>query len=336
MAKTTVLTGDALTKKLWEEQLYRDTIKEAYFARFMGKSSDSLAQVKEDLTKSKGDRITYGIRMRLTGTGVVSGQTLENNEEKLQTYSYNVTLERYRNAVRDAGSLDRQRAVYDMDTESRDALKDWGVEKVDQLSFDTITASPTKIFFGGNATTYLPGAGDIDATDLIDPLLISKVKTWALTGGARTQTPLRPIKVGGKNYFILLVHPDVLYDLSLDAIWSQAARDALPRGTDNPIFSGAEYLWNGVVIHSHENVPIATNWGAGSNIPGAKCIFMGAQSLLWAWGERPSMVEEEFDYQEEHGYAWRMTCGVSKPAFNGVDYGSIGVYVARTRVSDPA
>lgn len=334
MAKTTVLTGDALTKKLWEEELFRDTIKEAYFSRFMGKSSDSLAQVKEDLVKSKGDRITYGIRMRLTGTGVISGQTLENNEEKLTTYNFNVSLERYRNAVRDAGSLDRQRAVYDMDAESRDALKDWGTEKIDKLCFDTITTSPTKIFLGGNATTYVAGAGDIDATDIIDPSLISKVKAWCKTGGNRSQTPLRPIKIQGKNYYVLLVHPDVLYDLSQDAAWSQAAREALPRGTDNPIFSGAEYLWDGVLIHSHENVPIVTNWGAGSNIPGAQCILMGAQALLWAWGERPTMVEEEFDYQEEHGYAWRMTCGVAKPNFSSKDYGSVGVYVARTKIAD--
>lgn len=328
MAKTTVLTGDALTKKLWEEELFRDTIKEAYFSRFMGKSSDSLAQVKEDLTKSKGDRITYGIRMRLTGTGVISGQTLENNEEKLTTHSFNVSLERYRNAVRDAGSLDRQRAVYDMDRESRDALKDWGTEKIDQLCFDTLTASPTKIFYGGNATS----TANIDATDIIDPSVISKVKAWALTGGNRAQVPLRPVKVGGKNYFILLVHPEVIYDLSQDAAWAQAAREALPRGTDNPIFSGAEYMWNGVVIHSHENVPLANTWG-GAAVHGAKCIFMGAQALLWAWGERPTMVEEEFDYQEEHGYAWRMTCGLAVPTFDSKVYGSVGVYLACTNVS---
>lgn len=329
MAKTTVLTGDALTKKLWEEVLFRDTLKEAYFSRFMGKSSDDLAQVKEDLIKEKGDKITFGIRMRLTGTGVISGQTLEGNEEKLTTYSFNVSLERYRNAVRDAGALDRQRPVYDMDQESRDAIKGWGSEKIDQLSFDAITASPTKIFYGGAATS----TADITTADVITPTLISKIKAWAKTGGARSYVPLRPIKIKGKNYFVLLTHPDVIYDLSQDAAWSQAAREALPRGEDNPIFSGADYLWDGVLIHSHENIPLVTNWGGGTNVPGAKCVFMGAQSLCWAWGERPSVVSEEFDYQEEHGFAWRVTCGVGKPVFNGKDYGSIACYVSRTNIS---
>lgn len=328
MAKTTVLTGDLLTKKLWEETLFRDTLKEAYFSRFMGKSSDDLAQVKEDLVKEKGDKITFGIRMRLTGTGVVSGQTLEGNEEKLTTYSFYVTLERYRNAVRDAGALDRQRPIYDMDQESRDAIKGWGVEKIDQLSFDAITLSPTKIFYGGDATTTV----NIDATDVITPGLISKIKAYAKTGGNRTYIPLRPIKIKGKNYYVLLTHPEVVYDLSQDAAWAQAAREALPRGEDNPIFSGADYLWDGVLIHSHENIPLANTWG-GAAVHGARCVFMGSQSLCWAWGERPSVVSEEFDYQEEHGFAWRVTCGVAKPTFNSLDYGSFGVFVACTDVT---
>jgi len=329
MAKTIVLTGDALTKKLWEETLYRDILKEAYFSRFMGKSSDDLAQVKEQLTKQKGDQITFGIRMRLTGTGVISGQTLENNEERLQTYDFQVVLERYRNAVRDNGALDRQRPVYDMDNESRDAIKGWGVEKIDQLSFDAMAAGPTRVFYGGTATL----STNITAADVITPGLISRIKAWAKTGGNRQYVPFRPIKIKGKSYYILLVHPEVVYDLSQDAAWSQAAREALPRGEDNPIFAGADYLWDGVLIHSHENIPIASTYGTPATVHGAQCIFMGAQALCWAWGERPSVVAEEFDYQEEHGFAWRMTAGVHKPVFNGLDYGSAAVRVACTDVT---
>jgi hypothetical protein len=51
----------------------------------MSEGTNSIVHVKNDLTKSKGDRITYGIRMRLSGAGVTSGQTLEGNEESLVT-----------------------------------------------------------------------------------------------------------------------------------------------------------------------------------------------------------------------------------------------------------
>lgn len=329
MAKSVVLTGDALTKKLWEERLFRDTVKESYFSRFMG-DGKSLVYVKNDLEKSKGDKITFGIRMRLAGAGVTSGQTLEGNEESLVTHDYSLSLERYRHAVRDNGELDRQRPIYDMDSESRNALLDWGSEKIDQLCMDALVASPTKIIYGDGSST-----ATVTTSGKITPTLISQMKTGAKTGWNRGQTPLRPIRVDGKLWFILLVHPDVMYDLKLDSTYAQARREALDRGkAKNSIFTDAFAIWDNVVIHEHENVPIVTNWGSGSNVPGAKNMFMGAQALCWAWGKRPTIIGKNFDYDEEHGFAWRMTAKCGKPKFNSKDYGVAALYTARTQVSD--
>jgi N4-gp56 family major capsid protein len=337
MAKTGFSTNDALTKKLWEESLFRDTLKNAYFSKFMRTSSESIVHVKEQLTKEKGDNITFGIRMRLAGAGVTSGQTLEGNEEKLVTYNHNITLEEYAHAVRDAGPLDRQKVMFSIDQESIDALKGWGGEKIDQLCFDAVTASPTRYFSiqGGSIVTGTsdPSASITAATDVITPNLITFAKTWCKTGGNRTQTPLRPVNIEGKNYFVLLVHPDVIVDLRANTTWSNAAKDALERSPNHVLFSGADYLWDGVVIHSHENIPITTTWGAGA-IAGAKCVMLGAQSLVWAWGKRPSIVSETFDYGREHGYAWSFMGRTNKPKFNSKDYGSVAVYIARTKVSD--
>lgn len=334
MAKTAFATGNALTKKLWEEKLFRDTMKESYFARFMGKDSNSVVMVKDELTKSKGDKITFGIRMRLSGSGVEDGETLEGNEESLTTHDYSVSLKQYRHAVRDNGELTRQRAVFSIDQESIDALKEWGAEKIDDLLFTAAITSCTKIFYGGDATATT----DLEAGDKITPPLISKVKTWAKTGGNRGQTPLRPVKVDGKTYFVLVLHPDCIYDLRQDSVWAQAARDALPAGVDHPIFSGASYLWDGVVIHDHENIDIYTTGGSGSDVCYATGFFLGAQALVWANGgengRRKVVVAEEFDYGNEHGYAWGMVSRAGKPVFNSKDYGVIGVTVARTQISD--
>lgn len=341
MAKTGFSTNNALTKKAWEEKLFRDTKKESYFSKFMGTGSESLCQEKTQLTKSKGDQITFGIRMRLQGGGVTSGQTLEGNEEKLSTYDFAVHLEEYAHAVRDAGPLDRQRAMFSIDEESQQALKDWGAEKIDQLCFNTLMASPTRVFYSDGAikstvTAATAKAALAAATGKITPDLLSAAKTWALTGGNRSQTPLRPVKIAGKNYFVALVHPDVMFDLQTDSTFEQARREAEVRGPENPLFTGSKAIWNGIVIHEHENVPIAKDAGSGGNEPWAHCVLMGAQSLVWAWGARPRVVSEEFDYGREHGYAWSMMAAPGKPKFNGKDYGSIALYVARTSISDAA
>jgi N4-gp56 family major capsid protein len=330
MAKTTFATGDALTKKLWEAKLFKDALKQIWWGKFMGEGSDTAVQTKNDLTKSKGDKITFGIRMRLTGDPITGNNTLEGFEQKLTTYDCSVTLQRYRFGVRDDGALSRQRAVFDISAESEQALRDQGSEYIDQLCFDTITGSPTKVLYGGDATATT----DIETADKLTPALIAKIATGAKTGWGRAYVPFRPIMVDGRAYYVLLVHPDVMYDLYQDNTFTQAMREAEVRGKENPLFFGSKAIWNGVVIHEHENVPIYTTWGSGGTVHGAKNIFFGAQALVWAWGERPSVVGKMFDYDEEQGYGWRMTSGVAKAKFNSLDYGSAAVYTARSEVSD--
>jgi len=349
MAKTTITTSDATTKKAWEEKLYRDTVKESYFSKFMGTSANSLCQTNTKLAKSKGDNITFALRKRLEGAGVTSGTTLEGNEEALAHSNYNVSLEQYRHAVRDAGELDRQRPAWDLNMESRDAIKEWGTEKIDSLCFQTILEDPTRVFYrtsGGNATTGTAATAKsaLTATDSkLTPSLISYAKAWARTGGNRSQTPIRPIKINGKMYYVLLIHPDSGYDLKTDATWTQAQREARERSKENPIFSGALGVWDGVVIHEHEGYAekpggslIATDAGSGSDVPWTKCVLMGQQSLLWAEGKRGKTVTEDFDYGNEIGHAWEIICGVAKPKFDSLDYGSVGMYVSRTQISDAA
>lgn len=345
MSKTAFATSNDLTKKAWEEKLFRDSVKEAYFSKFQGSGSDSIVQVKEQLTKDKGDKITFGLRMRLTGAGVTSGQILEGNEERLVTHSNSVTLEQYRHAVRDDGALSRQRAMFSISDEARSAIKDWMSEKVDQLAFDAVgvgagaTVDPSKIFYKTGSTTFLAtgtpatAKSALHATDSKLTLsFISFIKAFAKTGGNRTYVPLRPVKVEGKEYYVLLVHPDALFDLKATSEYQQAQREAQERGKANPLFTGAAAIWDGVVIHEHENCAIAADGGGGS-VAWTKAVFLGAQSLVWAWGQRPEVIQETFDYKNEEGYGISMIAGVAKSKFNSLDYGSLGVYLSRTNVA---
>ena len=338
MSKTSVSTSDALRVQIWEEELYRDIREEPYFARFMGKDSNAMVQEKTELEKRKGDKITFGIRYRLSGAGVTSGQTLEGREEKLRTSSFAVELERYRHAVRDDGDLSRRRPVWDMRTESRDALMDWGAEKTDRLLFGAALASPTKTIF----PTGISAITGITATDLLTMEMISRTKAGARTGWARTQVPLRPVKIKGKAYYVLMISDDVAYDVKRDSEWTQAQREAELRSGENPIFTGALGIWDNVVLHSHDlmqELADVTNFGASANLAGSTCLFMGAQALVMAWGERPNVVERDFDYGEEIGYAMRMTTKAAKPKFtkpgqSAADYAVVALKVARTQIGD--
>jgi hypothetical protein len=77
--------------------------------------------------------------------------------------------------------------------------------------------------------------------------MISWIKTWAKTGNNRAQTPFRPVKIDGKDYYVLIVHPDCMYDLKTLSAWQQAMREAEVRGKENPLFTNASAVWNGVI-----------------------------------------------------------------------------------------
>ena len=332
MARTGFATGDAETKKLYEEKVLREQEKESFFfgGGFVGEGADNIIQLKNDLEKSRGDNSKFYLIKRLTGEARTDNQALEGYEQKLQDYNDSITLHLYRTAVRDNGELTRQRSVFEIDGLSQDALAVQGREQQDQLIFDAICTGHTKIFYGGDATT----TATIEATDYITPTLLSKAKTWSKTGGNRAQNPIRPVKINGKSWYVVLVHPDVLYDMKQNAVWAQAAREALPRGYDNPLFTNADIVWDGCIVYAHENVPVFTDWGAGGNIAGCKCVLLGAQAGGWAYGKRRAYyTRATFDYENEHGYAWNLIGGTKKFQFNSLDFGAVGIYVSRTQIS---
>lgn len=334
MGETYFDADSAEAKELLEEELFRDMTYESYFSKFEGKDNKNIIQVKTELEKQKGDKITFFLRYKLQGEGITgsSGDSLEGNEEALQTADFNVYLEEYAHATRDRGPLDRQRAFFSIDEEARNALRDWGAEKAEKLAFAEIYNTRSKIFYGGlksSLTALVPA-------DKLTPTLISYIRTGASTGWNRSQIPIRGVMIDGKTHYVLLCHPDAVYDLKLDPTMAQALREAEVRGKDNPLFRNAVLVWDGVIIHTHELCPIGTNAGADGAVPYAKCVLMGAQAMCKALGKRPEIVAEEFDYKRKHGYGITLITKYKKAVFASKDFAVVGLDVARTRVSDPA
>ena len=355
MAITTKSTSDALTVKLWNEKLFRDFRVSTYFDKFTGKGAEALIHEKDDFTKKKGEEMTFGLVYALTGTGVTGNQTLTGSEEALSDASFKLGLQRYRHGVRDDGDLHRRRPVYEVSTEIRDKLKLWAAEKHDREIFNaygigaTVDAATNAdvYFYNANGTftaqaVRATAVSAMAATTGIQSGLttsfgfISALRTWAETGGAggsNSRTPLQPINVEGEKYYVLLVHPDALYDLKTSAPFQQAQREAQERSKSNPIFKNATAIIDGVVIHSHKDVFAANNGGGGSQ---RYCVgsLLGAQSMCVGWGDKVNMVTEKEDYDEFEKSSVRWTAGYKKPKFNSKDYGSVGVMMSMSSISN--
>ena len=345
MASTSYGVNDALAVKLWSKKLFQEALKATYFSRFIGKSSSSIIQIKDETSKGPGDRITIGLRMQLSGDGVLEDGTLEGNEEALTTYSDNVFINQLRHAVRSSGKMSEQRIPFSVREEARAGLEDWWANRLDTAFFNQLggnTAVTDTRYTGNQATiapdashkVYLNGSADESATStyVFDLTVIDKC-----VEKAKTLSPMiRPVKVGGEDKYVMFLHPYQVYNLRTNTNsgqWLDITKAALSGGKEsgNAIYNGALGEWNNVVLHEATRVPLGVNSSTGAAISTVRrAIFCGAQAGVMAYGKdtsggEMSWTEELFDYKNQLGVSAGMVFGIKKSQFNSADFGTIVV-----------
>lgn len=352
MAKTDVASTDAVAVKQFNDMAFREYIGQMRFKQYMGMDANAVVHVNEDLTKEKGDAITFNLRARLSGGGVTGNSTLEGNEEAMANYGHQVTVEQYRNGVR-IPLMSRKRTKYDLKVEAKSALTDWMAELVEDkiiaahhtvngVAYGSATETQKdqwsddnedRILYG-ESTANLDGSGGlgsggndnsdslaaIDATnDILNTEQISLAKRLAQQANPK----IRPIRIeGGYEFYVLFAHTLCTRDLKNTTEWQSAQREGMPRGVNNPIFTGAIGMWDGVIVVETERMPILAGVGDGS-IDVAHNALCGAQAFLFAQAgtegeQQVEIIEEHFDYKEDAGFAIRSVFEVEKALFNNL------------------
>jgi len=376
MASLNTVSIDALRPELWQKVLFKDVMDNLYFKKFMGEGENNIVQIKTDLKKSKGDTITLPLTTKLSGNGVDGDAELEGNEEAILAYSEQVAIDQKRFGVRLTGRLDEQKNVYDMRMDAKNKLSIRLQEFIEQQVFlklagvtnatltdiagnvvgadegwsnaalaDSGTAfdqqnTDTAAGYGARflCADYAAGGASLAATDLITPELISRVKIKAMVAEPKIQ----PLKIDGKNYYVMFIHPYQAFDLKNNATYAQAQREANVRGESNPIFTGALGVWDGVIIHEHEYVPwldvsvAGDSFEAGASntdyaVDACRAVLCGRQAVVFAQtSDSMRMVEETFDYQNKVGYATGIIGGIQRVTFNAKAYGVVQLDTAIT------
>jgi len=348
MAETSYGVNDALAVKLWSRKLFQEALKETYIERFIGTSSNSLIVRKDETSKSAGDKITYGLRMQLSGDGVQGDAILEGNEEALTTYSDSLFINQLRHAVKSAGKMSEQRVPFSVGDEAMQGLKDWLADKMDAGFINQIAgySDQTDTRYTGNNTAVAPTAStriivteagsttesQIDSGDLFDITYIDKAVTLA-----KTATPyIRPVRVDGKDMYVMFLHPYQVRDLRISTTtgqWLDIQKAAMTGGqtTNNPIFTGALGVYNNVVLHESTRMPVGTNSGTPITTV-RRAVFCGAQAATIAFGQGygggglgGNWTEKLFDYGNQLGVAGGIIWGLKKNVFNSTDFATIVV-----------
>lgn len=354
MATTDYGVGHPLAVKLWARKLMHEALKQTYASKFMGKGSDSLIQIKDETQKSAGDRITVGLRMQLTGDGIQGDGTLEGNEESLTTYSDQIYINQLRHAVRSGGKMSEQRVPFSVREEARLGLQDWFADRIDTWVFNQLCGNTAQADtrYTGNQAAIAPDADHLIAaaghdteaslsattTEALQLSDIDRLVTKAKTFTTGSDPIIRPIRYMGDDYYVLFIHPLQMYQLrtsntSTVGNYVDIYKANLQGGHygDNPIFTGASFVYNNTIVHESNRIPVITgtpNSGAAASF--RRAVFCGAQAACMAFGrgDGPSTmewVEELFDYQNQLGVAAGCIAGVKKTRFNSKDFSTIAL-----------
>lgn len=331
--KTQFLTNDNLTRKRWARDLHKIILPAVEFNYLVGSGTDAMVQSRTELGKGEGDTITFGIRLPLTGEGVVGNDTVEGNEEELRFKDFSMTIEELNHAVDTGGRMEEQRVPYDLMSEGKAALADWWSDKLSDYLIETLCGN-TGFKIAGRTFAQAcedPDTGhwltvndvteaDISSSDVLDLTFLDRMKQRAEMPSTGCYK-LRPLKLQGKNYFRVILHTyvfDALRQNTNVGQWGDLLRSANKLSVPQ-----VEIEYNGMLISKSERITEIYD-----NV--YRNILLGAQAACLAWGgagESKSTTMAFVPYEKD---AKRFVMirgggilGIKKTRFDSKDYGII-------------
>ena len=345
MAQTYAATG--LTPQQWDSDYFRDYVRASRFKRYMGTSPTSMIQLKEDLTKKKGDSVTFALVNELTGNGVTGNSTLKGNEERLNSRSHRVYVDVLRHAVA-VDDWDVQKSVIDLRNAGRTQLQEWsrkqlrdgitnGLGQIDGVNFTSSTVAQRNTWTANNAdrllfgdatsnynATFATASFAVSAGASLTPNILSLMKRKAQSASPK----IKPISVEAmdQEWYVVFIGPNGWRDITEDNPTTNALtlanRDARVRGVDNPLFTGDSLVWDGMILREIPEIAQLEASLSSTGVLIEPVYLCGAQAIGLAWAQRPKSTTDTDDYEFLHGVGVQEIRGIEKLRFGtaaGVD-----------------
>lgn len=351
MAKTS--TPASLKVKQWATGFFKEYVRDNRFKKYMGRNENAIIHIKEDLSKKKGDALTFQLVNKLSGTGVTGNGTLEGNEEEQASDGYEITVSYLRNAVLRTLE-DEQATAIDYLNAARVSLKKWMMEKMRDHIITALMSIDGKAYLasqtaGNTNYTAVASEGDKDAWLAAnnDRVLFGALKSnnaandhsaalanidntddklSTVIGGlakrmAQTATPaIGPTTVNDdQEWFVMFCNTNSFRDLKTDSVLTQANREARPRNVkNNPIFTDGDETYNGIIYREIPEIPVVGLVGAGAIQVGVN-FLCGVQAVGVAFAKRATPIMNNTDYNFRKGVGIMEMRGIKKLQFEDPD-----------------
>lgn len=351
MATTTFGVNDALAVKLWSKNLAAAERETLDLSSLMGDDDNSIIQIKTETRKGAGDKVTFGLRARLTGEGKGETDVAEGQGEALSIYSDAVTINELGHVVgvKSENTIDQQRVPFDLRTQAKDGLAEWWADRMSVSFFNQVCGytPQTNTKYTGLNAVVAPSSGrkinagtaaqdeNLTSSDVFTLSLIDEAVEMAKVGN----NMLRPIRINGQPKFVMYLHPYQVTSMRTNSSagqWLDIQKAALSgdNSSRNPIYTGALGEYNGVILRSSQDVTQGVNSSTGAAITTVRrAVLLGAQAAVVGYGRQGGQAadtryrwnEELLDHKRKLEVSAWSIYGMKKTRFNSADFGSLVV-----------
>lgn len=334
---TDTKAASGLTVKQWNDRFFVEHLQENRFSSDMGRTENAIIQVNQDLSRKKGEYITFALVNLLTGDGVENGGTIEGNEEQLDTRSFEMAIKDRGHGVR-SNRWDNQISAIDLRKAAKGALKTWSLENtkqriitalgsIDGVSYASASEANKDTWLANNADRVIFGSAlannasnDHSASllniDSANDILTSGVASLMKRMARNANPKIRPVRssVSGRMFYVVYVPTLVFRDLKTDPVIVKAMQETTTKMRNEPLFQGGDIEWDGLIFKEIEDISVIAGVGA-AGLDVAPVYLCGAQALGYGIAERWKSAEELFDYGRKKGCAIMEMGGIEKLRF---------------------
>lgn len=231
------------------------------------------------------------------------------------------------------GIIDNLMAIYNGTTyamyrDATEANKDtWLTNNSDRVLFGALVSN-------ASSNDHSTSLANIDDTaDKLTGATLILAKRLAKKANPR----IRPYKTKkGQEWFVYFANSIAFRNLQLDSTVMQANREAWVRYSggdgedDNPIFTGGDIIYDGMIVKEVPEIPFIEGVGAGG-IDVAPGFLVGAQALGSVWAKTTkSTINQEggADYEYRFGVGVREIRGMRKLFANNKQWGVFTHYTS--------
>jgi len=342
MAETIFLTNNALTRKKWARELFQLLLPSTEINYLVGSGPDSIIQMRKELGKGEGDKITFGIRLPLSGEGRVGREKVEGNEEDLIFRDFDSTIEELNHAVNTGGRMEEQRIPYNLMQEAKDGLQYWWGEKLSDMAFAHLCGDTTYKVAGQtfaqdpvDPDTYhwlrvndIATEATMTSADVLDLTFLDRMKQQAEIPVGLNEYKIRPLNLKGKNYYRVILHNYVFDRLQRNTNIGQWGD--LLRSANKLAMPQVEIEYNGMLISKSERIRHTVVDATDSRAGVYRSVLLGAQSAVMAWGgagesrsTTMAFVPYTTDAKRFINVRGGGIFGIKKTRFNSEDFGII-------------